>query len=115
MQELLGPITNPQYILVRKAGKKRYKHKFSLACPSVIGQKAEYVGVLERHLEKKLGFMKAISIKRQEGQNFLMHCRRASINNRNARWEKNRLTVDIDTKYIIQEKKNLPAIKRRLA
>ena len=111
IQELLGPITNPQYILVRKEGKKRYKHKFSLACPSVIEQKAEYVGVLERHLEKKLGFMKAISIKRQEGQKFLMHCRSVSINNRNARWKENRLTADLDTKYIVEEKKNLPRPK----
>ncbi len=112
MQELLGPITNPQYVLVRKVGKKRYKHKFSFVCPSVIGQKTEYVGALERHLEKRLGFMKAVPIKRQEGQNFLMYCRRESINNRNARWEKNKLTADMDTKYIIQEKKNLPANKR---
>lgn len=112
MQELLGPISDSQYVLVRKAGKKRYKHKFSFTCPSVIAQKAEYVGVLERHLNKKLGFMKAVAIKRQEGQNFLMHCRRASINNRNARWEKNRLTADLDTKYIVEEKKNLPAVKR---
>ncbi len=108
MQELLGPITNPQYILVRKEGKKRYKHKFSLACPGVI----QSVGVLERHLEKRLGFMKVVPIKRQEGQKFLMRCRSVSINNRNARWKENRLTTDLDTKYIVEEKKNLPGQRR---
>lgn len=39
MTELLSPIDNPRYILIRKQIFNRYHYQYAFACPSVIGKK----------------------------------------------------------------------------
>ena len=47
--ELLSPIENPRYVLIRKKLSGRYQYKYSFACPAVIGRKRNMLRCLPKN------------------------------------------------------------------
>jgi hypothetical protein len=76
--ELLSPIQNPRYILIRINALKDYDYRCSFACPSVIGQKKESAKILQRYLQKYSGKLKLVYTRNEEGRKFILNCRKKS-------------------------------------
>lgn len=96
--ELLSPIENPRYVLIRKKLSGRYQYKYSFACPSVIGRKKEYVEVLAKRLKKSMGNMETVYAHSEEGRKLVLTCRRKAFISKNAAWSQNYST---NKKYVL--------------
>ncbi len=78
MSELLSPIENPRYILVKKSRSSKYNYFYSFACPSVIGRKKEYVQALADKLKKDTGTFVPVYTRNENGRSFILKCRNGS-------------------------------------
>ncbi len=78
MAELLSPIENPRYLLIRKKRLGGYDYRTSLACPSAIGKKKEYVEILAKHLKAGTGRFEAVYTGNESGRALILKCRRRS-------------------------------------
>lgn len=78
IKELLSPIENPRYILVKKTFYNKPIYLYSLACPSVIGRKKEYVEEFEWNLRRTSGKYKIIYTRNEGGREVILKCRRTS-------------------------------------
>ncbi len=78
MSEMLSPIDNPRYILIKKQVLTGYNHKFAFACPSAIGKKKEYVEVLAEKLRRSTGKFIPIYTRTEKGRAFILSCRKRS-------------------------------------
>lgn len=78
MKELLSPIENPRYILIRRSlfGKQKKKHSF--ACPSVLGKNKESVELLVRNLKTSTGNFDAVFTRTPDGRKLICECRKKS-------------------------------------
>lgn len=85
MEELLSPIDNPRYILVKMDMFGRYDYKCSYACPSIIGKKKEYVQVFKKHLRYDTGDFDLVYTHREDGMKFILKCRKNSYITHNAK------------------------------
>lgn len=85
MEELLSPIENPRYILIKMDMFGRYDYKCSYACPSVIGKKKEYVQVFKKHLRYDTGDFDLVYTHREDGMKFILKCRKNSYITHNAK------------------------------
>lgn len=83
MTELLSPIENPRYILVKKNILQRYDYGNSYACPSIIGRKNEYAAVLSQKLKYGIGNFEAVYTYREGGRRIILKCRKKSYITRN--------------------------------
>ncbi len=84
IRELLSPINNPRYILVKKDRLfKRRRYTQCYACPSVIGAKKEFVERLLHHLKRTAGAFELIFTRNETGRAELLKCRRWSYINQN--------------------------------
>lgn len=80
--ELLSPIENPRYVLVRKKG-GRYIYSQSYACPAVLGAKKETAKLLADNLYNSMGEAEVIYTRSREGRAELLKCRKQSYINLN--------------------------------
>lgn len=80
--ELLSPIENPRYVLVRKKG-GRYIYSQSYACPAVLGAKKETARLLADNLYNSMGEAEVIYTRSREGRAELLKCRKQSYINLN--------------------------------
>ncbi len=94
MRELLSPIENPRYILIRKSRLLGYRFRDSFACPSVIGKKKEYAELLAQNLKKSTGSFVPVYTRNEEGRALILRCRRRSFISRNQKL--------IDAKYKVR-------------
>lgn len=78
MTELLSPIENPRYIIVRRGLFGSYDYVCSFACPSDIGRKKEYAAVLAKCLKDFEMRYEAVYTRTEHGRKFILHCRRRS-------------------------------------
>ena len=78
MTEMLSPIENPRYILIARTKFRRYNYELSFACPSVLGQKKEYVRMLAEKLKNTTGSFEPIYVHREEGRRLILKCRKRS-------------------------------------
>ena len=78
IKELLSPIENPRYILVKKTFYNKLIYLYSFACPSVIGKKKEYVEEFEWNLRRVSGKHKIIYTRNEKGREIILKCRRKS-------------------------------------
>lgn len=85
IKELLSPIENPRYLIIKKAMIKLYDYKISFACPSVIGQKKEYVELFLDELKMDLGKMDIIYTRNEDGRKMILKCRKKSFITFNAK------------------------------
>lgn len=76
--ELLSPIENPRYILIKKGFLRKYNYSYSFACPAIIGKKKEHVEVLAKELKHGLGSFAAVYTYREDGRKLILKCRRKS-------------------------------------
>ena len=90
--ELLSPIENPRYILIRLNGIKEYDYKCSLACPSIIGQKKETAEVFQEYLKKHSLKLKLVYTRSEQGRKLILDCRKKSY-------------ISINQKYISKKYK----------
>lgn len=79
IKELLSPIDNPKYLIVKKPMIKAYDYKISFACPSIIGQKKEYVELFSEELKRNLGKMNIIYTRNEDGRKMILKCRKKSF------------------------------------
>lgn len=85
MAELLSPIENPRYLLIKKTRSGRYLYEQSYACPSVLGKKKECVEVLAEHLKRDTGDFEAVYTHREDGRRLILKCRKQSYVTQNIR------------------------------
>ncbi len=78
MTELMSPIRNPRYLLIKKRATGGYQYLYSFACPTVIGRKREYAEVLAKKLAKGFGNVAAVYCHNEEGRKLLLKCRSKS-------------------------------------
>jgi hypothetical protein len=79
--EMLSPIRNPRYILVRGAWFRRLSWRWSFACPSVIAKNDVWVKVLEKYIRRSMGIMKFQYTRRDPGRKYLILARNKSYLN----------------------------------
>ncbi len=95
MKELLSPIVNPRYIIIKNNKLKlfgEYNYKLSFACPTVIGKKKENVQVLADRL-KSTGNLVPIYAHSENGRELIIKCRYNSYISHNQK--------QIDKKYTV--------------
>lgn len=85
MTEMLSPIENPRYILIRKNIFRKYDYSQSYACPSVLGKKKEYVEVLAEKLRGSTGNFEPVYTHREDGRRFILKCRKRAYITHNQR------------------------------
>lgn len=78
MAEMLSPIDNPRYILIKKKMFSTYNYQYSFACPSIIGKKKEYVEILAEKLKYSTGKFVPIYTRNENGRAFILKCRKGS-------------------------------------
>ena len=76
--EMLSPIQNPRYLLIKtnRMGKKDFS--VSYACPSVIGKKKEYALVFEEELKRCLSGFAVVYTHNEQGRKLILKCRKNS-------------------------------------
>ena len=81
MGELLSPLDNPRYLLLRRLPAFGFSIRMpsqSYACPSLLGAKKENAEVLKKHLEKHGDRFELVYTRNEEGRRTLLECRRAA-------------------------------------
>lgn len=97
MAELLTPIDNPRYIVIKKNAFNKYNYKYSFACPSIIGKNKETAELFNKYLSSIIGKYELVYTRHENGRKFILKCRTKSyisynakkINNKHkiSRWE----------------------------
>lgn len=82
IEEMLSPIENPRYVLIKKKGNKML-YSQSYACPSILGSKKENAQLLSANLYSSMGDTEVIYTRSREGRAELMNCRKQSYINLN--------------------------------
>lgn len=80
VSELLSPIDNPRYLLIRNGN---YTHSF--ACPTIIGNKKENAQLLADTLKKKAGDFRVVYTRNENGNKELLKCKKHSYLNMNSK------------------------------
>ncbi len=78
MAELLSPIENPRYLLIKKGCILPYRYRYSFACPSIIGRKKEYVEILAQKLKSTTGNFQPVYTRNENGRALILKCRKNS-------------------------------------
>lgn len=93
MREMLFPIDNPRYILIKSYGFAKLtilKYSHCYACPSVIATKKENVEILASYLKRTTGKFALFYTRNELGRKRLLKCRKRSYINRNESYVNNR-------------------------
>lgn len=80
MGELLSPLDNPRYLLIRKLPVFGFSVRMpsqSYACPSLLGAKKESAELLKKKLEKHGDRFELLYTRNEDGRKALLECRRA--------------------------------------
>lgn len=89
VSDMLSPIKNPRYIMVRSGPFHSLRWPWSFACPEVIGESDIAVKIFEKHLRLSMGIMKFQFTHRDPGRKYLIVARNKSyINYRDIKIEK---------------------------
>lgn len=106
IEELMGQIEAPQYLLVPKDKKPETKTQYFLACPSIIGKEEEYVKVFEKHLLKSFDLLKLVDTETWEGIQLMKQYRRNHYVRQKKEKEQDKTRFGKDIKYIIVKETN---------
>jgi hypothetical protein len=79
MTEILGPIGNPRYLLVRQSFLARRLRIDYHAVPSVLGQRKEWAEMFAKHWAKRVGKAQLVFTRNAEGRRFLLVARTRSL------------------------------------
>ena len=81
MGEMLSPLDNPRYLLIRSLpvfGFSKRMLSQSYACPALLGTKKETAELLRKALEKNGDRFELVYTRSLEGRKLLLACRRAA-------------------------------------
>lgn len=70
IKELLSPIKNPKYLIIKKNIFNRYDYRYSFACPSAFSNKASDVDIFRNNLKKSLGALDVKYAYNEKGASF---------------------------------------------
>lgn len=76
--EMLSPINNPRYIIIKKYPFGIYGYVHSFACPSVIGTNKKYAEILTKQLKKRTGTFVPVYTRTETGRKLIIDCRKRS-------------------------------------
>ncbi len=76
--QLLSPINNPRYVILKTNVFGKPIFNWSFACPDVFGQNDQRVQIFKKHLIKSLINVKLIYIRSDIGRKILIKCRKYS-------------------------------------
>lgn len=79
LQELLGPIENPRYLLIRKSKLGLLKSKDYHAVPQWIGRHKDHASVFAEQWNKRLGEAELVFTRNLEGRRLLLNARMNSL------------------------------------
>ena len=85
IRELLSPIENPRYILIKQTFFNKLNYLCCFACPSIIAKRKEYVEEFKWNLKGNTGRYKLIYTRNENGRKFILKCRKNSYITYNAR------------------------------
>ena len=98
MQEILGPVQDPRYILVKK-GSISNKFRLSICVPKIIGSNKEKVNYFKHNLSKKLGLYLSFYTRTDDGFKVLQKIKNLSYFNN---------SFEIKNKSVVKRAKKLP-------
>ncbi|MEM1174699.1 MAG: DEAD/DEAH box helicase family protein [Pseudomonadota bacterium] len=81
MEEILGPIENPGYLIVRRGATLGFKRKDFHAVPTRIGVKKEFASVFYKAWERYVGSAELIYTRTTETRKTLLHARARAFSN----------------------------------
>lgn len=93
IKELLSPIKNPKYLIIKKNIFNRYDYRYSFACPSAFSTKASDVDIFRNNLKKSLGALDVKYAYNEKGRALLVKCRSKSFITKNESMIKKRHRV----------------------
>ena len=96
VKELLSPIDNPKYLILKKNTFGIYDYTYSFACPSVFAKNNKNVSIFKEHLKNSIGNMDIKYVYSEEGRKLLVTARKKAFITQNAKKIKKRQKV---TKY----------------
>ena len=79
LQEILDPIENPRYIMVRKSRLLFYERKDYHSIPSIVGAKKKYAEYFAEMWAKHVGKMNLVYTRNREGRLILLKARNKSL------------------------------------
>lgn len=82
--ELLSPMKNPKYIIIKKNIHGHYDYNYSFACPTSLAKNAEIVNVFKDKLKHAIGSMDVKFVYTEDGRKLLVKCRKRSFITRNS-------------------------------
>lgn len=85
IKELLTPIDNPKYLIIKKNVFGFNDYTYSFACPSIFAKNSQNVSVLKEHLKKSLGNMEIKYAYSEEGRKILVKARKEAFITQNAK------------------------------
>lgn len=93
VKELLTPIDNPKYLIIKKNIFGLYDFSYSFACPSVFSKNSQNVKIFKEHLKKAVGNMEIKYAYSEEGRKLLVKARKKAFITQNAKKIKKRQKV----------------------
>ncbi len=93
MTQMLSPIANPRYIIIKKSILGMYNYTLSFACPEVLGKKKEYAQALSENLRKLGSRFEPVYTHREGGRKLILRCRNNSYITYNDRCIKRALGI----------------------
>lgn len=115
IEELMGTIEDPQYLLVPKDQKPETKTQYFLACPSIIGKEEEYVKVFKKHLSMGFDLLKLVDTETWEGIQLMKQYRRNCYVIRKEEKEQDKSRFGQDIKYIVVKEKHTQLLEDKEA
>ncbi len=79
IKELLLPIDNPRYVIIKLNIFNKYDYRYSFACPKVIYDKKDGIETLNKELNKQFGKMKAVYVYYDVGRGILRKCKKKAF------------------------------------
>ena len=75
LDEILGPIENPRYLLTRQKRRWRWQRRDYHAVPTVLGVKKRYAEILSQAWQRRVGETELIYARGREGRKLLLQAR----------------------------------------
>ncbi len=85
VSELLTPIDNPRYIVIKKNILGKYNYKYSFACPSIIGKNKNTAELFNKYLSNIIGKYELVYTRNENGRKFILKCKIKSYISYNAK------------------------------
>ena len=85
IKELLTPIDNPKYLIIKKNVFGFYDYTYSFSCPSIFDKNSQNVSVFKEHLKKSLGNMEIKYAYSEDGRQLLVKARKKAFITQNAK------------------------------